>query len=179
MRKSPCEILRDNEPPPNGHILNVYDAELVPIFDGDKLSIYDAHTTKFTVLRKAILEGWYVPREGLWRTPLVDEVNNSRLNEETLAMQKSPCEILRDNEPPPNGHILNVYELKNKPKVIQYYHAAAGFPTESTWIAAIKNGHYASWKGLTVMLPPTTTFVDLRPEGTFRPWPRHVSLDSG
>jgi hypothetical protein len=33
--------------------------------------------------------------------------------------------------------------------MVRYYHAAAGFPTKLTWIAAIKNKQYASWPGLT------------------------------
>ena len=33
-------------------------------------------------------------------------------------------------------------------ELVRFYHAAAGFPTKPTWLAAIKNGHYASWKGL-------------------------------
>ena len=31
---------------------------------------------------------------------------------------------------------------------MRYYHAAAGFPTKPTWLAAIKKGHYKSWPGL-------------------------------
>ena len=31
---------------------------------------------------------------------------------------------------------------------MRYYHAAVGFPTKPTWLAAIKNGHYRSWPGL-------------------------------
>ena len=32
--------------------------------------------------------------------------------------------------------------------MIRYYHAAAGFPTKPTWIAAISNNKYQSWPGL-------------------------------
>ena len=53
------------------------------------------------------------------------------------------------NVPPQNEAINNVYELKTKPELIQYYHAAAGFPTQPTWLAAINNRHYTSWPGLT------------------------------
>jgi hypothetical protein len=35
------------------------------------------------------------------------------------------------------------------PALITFYHAAAGYPVKSTWIAAIANGHYNSWPGLT------------------------------
>ena len=50
--------------------------------------------------------------------------------------------------PLPISHINNVYNLKAKPELIRYYHAAAGFPTKPTWIKAIKNGHYRKWPGL-------------------------------
>jgi hypothetical protein len=42
-----------------------------------------------------------------------------------------------------------VYKLKTQPELIQYLHAAAGFPTKPTWIKAIKNKQFASWPGLT------------------------------
>ena len=35
-------------------------------------------------------------------------------------------------------------------ELVRYYHAAAGFPTQPTWIKAIKNNQYASWPGLRV-----------------------------
>ena len=38
---------------------------------------------------------------------------------------------------------------RKQPEIIRYYHAAAGFPTKSTWLQAINNKHFASWPGLT------------------------------
>ena len=35
---------------------------------------------------------------------------------------------------------------------MRYYHAAAGFPTKPTWLAAIKNNHYKFWPGLSEKL---------------------------
>jgi hypothetical protein len=46
--------------------------------------------------------------------------------------------------------IHNVYELKMQPELVRYYHAAAGFPTNPTWVKAIRNKQFASWPGLTV-----------------------------
>ena len=34
--------------------------------------------------------------------------------------------------------------------MVRFYHAAAGFPTEPTFISAVEKGYYASWPGLTV-----------------------------
>ena len=42
------------------------------------------------------------------------------------------------------------YEQKVIPKLIKWYHAAAGFPATSTWLRAINDGFYQSWPGLTV-----------------------------
>ena len=43
----------------------------IPIFDGQRVGIYDSYNTKITVSRAAVLEGWYVPKEKLWRIPMV------------------------------------------------------------------------------------------------------------
>ena len=56
--------------------------------------------------------------------------------------------MLRTQPPPLLYSVSNVYELKTKPELVRYYHAAAGFSTKPTRIAAIKNGHYKSWPGL-------------------------------
>ena len=63
-------------------------------------------------------------------------------------MKESPQEVLKDLPPPWKDVVNNVYELKTKPELIRYYHAAAGFPTKPSWLAAIRNGHYSSWDGL-------------------------------
>jgi hypothetical protein len=39
----------------------------------------------------------------------------------------------------------NVYDLPSTERVIRYLHAAAGFPTKSTWLKAIKSGFFATW----------------------------------
>ncbi len=40
-------------------------------------------------------------------------------------------------------------KLKTQPKLVQYYHALAGFPTKPLWLKAIKNKQYTSWLGFT------------------------------
>ena len=47
--------------------------------------------------------------------------------------------------------IQQVYQLPNTKQVMRYYHAAAGLPTKSTWLQAIKEGFYAMWPMLTAM----------------------------
>lgn len=44
---------------------------------------------------------------------------------------------------------VRAYDLPNTPALIAYLHATAGYPVKSTWLTAIKNGHYKSWPGLT------------------------------
>ena len=93
-----------------------------------------------------MLQGYYCPDEGLWRIPLMTGENQTR---KTAKFKQSPTEILREAPPLPTQHINNVYELRAQPQLICYYHAAAGFPTQRTWIKAIANGHYQTWVGLT------------------------------
>ena len=70
------------------------------------------------------------------------------LNTETAFLSQHPQEVLKNHVPPIHGEINNVYDLKAKPDLIRYYHAAAGFPTKPTWLKAIRNGHYRNWPGL-------------------------------
>ena len=120
-------------------------------FSGDNVQFYDARGTQREVTRQAVLEGWYVPEEGLWRIPLACRSAKSITNikTDTCFSDRSPLEILGDSNQPPIDQICNVYDLKVLPEVIAYYHAAAGFPTKPTWVKAIRNGHYSSWIGLT------------------------------
>ena len=118
----------------------------IPIFDSEGFKVYDATNTKIWVTRGAVLRGYYCPNEGLWRIPLLTGENQTS---GTAKFKQSPTNILRDAPPPPTQHINNVYELRAQPQLIRYYHAAAGFPTQRTWIKAIANGHYQSWAGLT------------------------------
>ena len=46
----------------------------------------------------------------------------------------------------PTGPVaLNAKNIPSVGTLVQYLHAAAGFPVKSTWLAAIKEGNYASW----------------------------------
>ena len=119
------------------------DAGYAWIFDQDEVCVYDMRNTKIATSRAAIMKGWRVPEEGVWRFPLLPTANAP-----TFDSKRSPQEILQAQLPPLPEKILNVYEIKTKPELTRYYHAAAGFPTKGTWLAAIKNGHYKSWPGL-------------------------------
>ncbi len=45
---------------------------------------------------------------------------------------------------------LNAYSLPSIGQTIKYLHAAAGYPTEETWIKAIWAGNYNTWPSLTI-----------------------------
>eukprot|EP00804_Cyclotella_cryptica_P002817 CCRYP_009355-RA/>CCRYP_009355-RA protein AED:0.29 eAED:0.33 QI:0/0/0/1/0.66/0.5/4/0/552 len=46
--------------------------------------------------------------------------------------------------------ILNVYKLPSIEQTIRYLHAAAGFTTKTTWMAAIWRGNYDTWPLVTI-----------------------------
>ncbi len=111
------------------------DANYIAIFDKDEVNIYDANNTEVTVTHSAILRGFRC-QQGMWQVPLVKTVMNN--NSKTILCDCPPTKFL-PNQPPPSEAIANVYKLKMQPELVRYYHAAAGFPTKPTWIAAIKN----------------------------------------
>ena len=126
-------------------------AGYITVFDKEEVNIYDANDVKITVTRGAILRGWRDEETGLWRIPVCPTIrshNVTNLNTQTILVKESPSELL-PRRPPPIEAIANVFELKTQPELVRYYHAAAGFPTKPTWLAAIKNSQYASWTGLT------------------------------
>ena len=102
------------------------------IVDENCRVLFDNH--KVSVLNKSnrpILTGW---REAsgsrLWRIPITENPNP----------QTSPS---------PTHIATNAYTIPTTKELIAYYHAAAGYPVKSTWLAAIKAGNYATWPGLT------------------------------
>ncbi len=122
------------------------DANYITIFDKEAVNIYDANETTITVTRGAILRSFKCPTTGIWRIPLVDLVQNN--NTDTVIVNCPPSEFLPACPPPANA-THNMYKLKTQPELVQYYHAAVGFPTKPTWLKAIKNMQFASWPGLT------------------------------
>jgi hypothetical protein len=46
----------------------------------------------------------------------------------------------------------NVHRLITKEQLCDYLHQAAGHPVKKMWLAAIKEGEYATWPGLTYKL---------------------------
>jgi hypothetical protein len=48
-----------------------------------------------------------------------------------------------------NAQCNHAHDNSNQKDLINYLHAACFGPVKSTWIKAIKNGHFTSWPGLT------------------------------
>ena len=113
------------------------DAGYKILLDKDGLHIYDGKTTTIKISNEAVLRGYRCKSSGLWRIPLKDVVHNE--NTDTLLVQR----------PPPGEAIAHVFELPSTEKTVRYYHAAAGFPTYETWLAAVQAGNYDTWPGLT------------------------------
>ena len=112
-------------------------------FVNDKVQFFDLQGKKITRSCQAVLEGWWCPRDGLWRIPLTTRNDVRNINGHTHLSHQSSLEILGDSNAPPLEMVCNAFELKTQPKLVQYYHAAAGFPTKFTWLQAIRNGHYS------------------------------------
>ena len=69
----------------------------------------------------------------------------------------------------------NTYCFDTKTELVEFYHAAAGWPVKKTWIAAIQQNAYASWPGLdkymvqkhlTVHEPTVLGHMNTRQSGT-------------
>eukprot|EP00804_Cyclotella_cryptica_P002793 CCRYP_009348-RA/>CCRYP_009348-RA protein AED:0.05 eAED:0.04 QI:0/0/0/1/1/1/3/0/1214 len=139
------------------------DADYTAVYDKHEVNFYDSATINIT--ERAVLTGYRCPRTGLWRIPLRPVTVNE--NTDTLILD-SKCGLQstqpRYHVPTPThirehlqaslqcntDHILNVYELPSIEQAIRYLHAAAGFPTKSTWLAAIRKGNYSTWPLITV-----------------------------
>jgi hypothetical protein len=139
------------------------EAGYTAVYDKDEVNFYDSD--KIHITATSILQGYRCPRTGLWRVPLRRITRNT--NDDTLILD-SPCgtkslntkyivpstEAVRDHlkaSMEREQHtILNVYELPSIEQTIRYLHAAAGFPTKTTWLAAIRLGNYDTWPLVTV-----------------------------
>jgi hypothetical protein len=74
---------------------------------------------------KCVMYGSRDPRSRLWRVDLKQKFETNHVK----------CNHAHDNS--------------NQKDLIKYLHAACFSPVKSTWITAIKNGHFTSWPGLT------------------------------
>ena len=113
------------------------EADYITVLDKKNVKVYDGKTTYILPTNKPVLQGYWCKHSRLWRIPLKEKIENE--NTDTKLIQ---C-------PDTTEAIANVFELPTVKKQIAYYHAAAGFPVQSTWVDAVKLGSYATWQGLT------------------------------
>jgi hypothetical protein len=90
------------------------------------------------VQNTVILTGYRDPATNLWEVPL----------QPTTQTQPDPTWILPHTE----HHANSAYHTSTQTDLVTYLHAACGSPIPSTWIKAIRNGHFATWPGLTAKL---------------------------
>ena len=130
------------------------DANYATLYTKDAVEVYDMENTKIFVSKEAVLRG-HRCKDGLYRIPLraidakalssperLEDIPKETYNDHTV--------LVRVPTPKPKETIQSVYELRTQREMVRYYHAAAGFPVKTTWVAAIANNQYSSWPGLTV-----------------------------
>ena len=95
------------------------DAGYTTIFHpcNEGVTVHDNDDFELTVKSPPLLQGWR-QAEGLWTVPLVDQAKVSP--ELDIAEQAN-----------------NIYELPSTGEVVRFLHAALGFPTKATLLAAI------------------------------------------
>jgi hypothetical protein len=126
------------------------DANYATLFTKDEVRVFDLELTKINIEGEAaVMTGWRCPKTKLWRIPIKPITENQ--NTDTILMSQEATDIImaRRSEHP-DKFVNSVYELPNLEQVIAWYHAAAGYPTKTTWIKAIEAGFYATWPLLTV-----------------------------
>eukprot|EP00804_Cyclotella_cryptica_P006739 CCRYP_015699-RB/>CCRYP_015699-RB protein AED:0.19 eAED:0.21 QI:0/0/0/1/0/0/4/0/602 len=113
----------------------VYDKHEVNFYDSDTINIMDARSS-LAIDAHALASGasHSVPSLPRYRVPAPTHIRKH--------LQAS----LECN----TEHILNIYELPSIAQSIGYLHAAASFPTKSTWLSAIRKGNYSTWPLITV-----------------------------
>ena len=94
------------------------EAKYITIFDEDEVNIYDATNTEVRVSRGSVLRGWRLRDEGLWRIPLVKNVQNE--NTETILVNKPPSSFLANSKQPPTDKLLNAYKTKTRPELVGF-----------------------------------------------------------
>jgi hypothetical protein len=99
-------------------------------------AIFDKQHVKISYQNAIILKGYRDPDTNLWKVPLQPTA------------QPAPTWIL-----PHTKHRANsAYQTSTQTGLITYLHAACGSPGPSTWMKAIRSGHFATSPGLTAKL---------------------------
>eukprot|EP00956_Cyclotella_meneghiniana_P004952 scaffold6096_cov39-Cyclotella_meneghiniana.AAC.8 len=115
------------------------DANYHTVFTPTEVLVYDG---ELQVVKVPVWKGWRDNSTGMWRVPLINEVKN--LNTDTAIMTEEQMQETFKNK------IQSVHSLPSKEEAVKYLHAALGFPTKETMLAAVRAGFLTSWPGMNV-----------------------------
>ena len=106
---------------------------------------------------RLVLQGYKCARSGLWMVPIT---GNKQDTEATMAkipeLLNQAVEIQQGRE-----YVNNAIPTSSRAELAMYYHQTMCSPPKSTFLKAIKNGHFITFPGLTYELiskhlPPST-----------------------
>ena len=115
------------------------DENYYTVFTPTEVLVYDG---KISPTKVPVWKGWRDQSTGLWRVPLCDKVEN--VNTDTaLFTSEQMTESFGES-------INSVQNLPSKSEHVKYLHAALGFPTKETLLAAARANFLTSWPSLNV-----------------------------
>ncbi len=100
-------------------------------------AIYHGNTTAITASNSPILESDRCQHTRMWRLNIDPKNTNTHSPDDQHATPKT---------------INVIFDLPSSRKTFLWYQASAVFPPKETFIDAARNGNYATWPKLTVML---------------------------
>ena len=115
------------------------DHDYIAVFDNKEARIYDGTTTTLSATGKPIIVAPRCTTTGLWKMEL-------NLDNQTLG-REHPEHFIEGID-----GANAIFDLPNSRQTLQYFHAAAGFPTKETFLEAVRAGNFTTWPGLTTTL---------------------------
>jgi hypothetical protein len=119
----------------------------IAVFDKTEARIYDGTTTTITASGEPTIVAPRCNDTRLWKMEL-------NLDYEVLGTA-CPTQFIASAD-----KANAIFDLPNNRQTLQYLHASAGFPVKEIFLAAVWDGNYATWPGLTTTLI-ATHFPDL------------------
>jgi hypothetical protein len=140
--------LSDHCPKQQGPSLTTNSLVSVPkLANAGYITIFHSRNSGVTIhddiqtCKPAVLQGWR-DQTGLCQLDCKDKQTN-HTKKKVAAPGRQPSTTDRTDS------AANVYTLPSIKHVINFLHAAAGFPTKDSWLEAISKRYYRSWPGIT------------------------------
>ena len=111
----------------------------IAVFDKKEARIYDGTTTTISANGEPIIIAPRCTDTGLWRMELDLDYE--------ISGREYPDQFIAGVD-----EANAIFDLPNSRQTLQYFHAAAGFPTKETFLEAVRAGNFATWPGLTTTL---------------------------